>query len=76
MSLTPHIAQNDATMPGLTEQTIGCPCCGETVSILVDDSQPVQCYIEDCEVCCRPIVLDVTIGPDGEIAINAWSENE
>ena len=58
------------------EHTIGCPCCGETISVLVDDSVPEQSYVEDCQVCCRPIVLNVSVGPDGDIALCARSEND
>jgi len=38
------------------EKRIGCPYCGENITIIVDESVPEQTYIEDCEVCCRPIV--------------------
>lgn len=62
-------------MPGLTEQAIGCPYCGETISILVDDSLPQQEYVEDCQVCCRPIVLRVAIADDGDVAVEAGVEN-
>ncbi len=63
-------------MPELSEQMIDCPYCGEVISVLVDDSLPEQRYVEDCQVCCRPIVLDVTVGPDGDVAVLARSENE
>jgi hypothetical protein len=63
-------------MPELGEQTIGCPYCGEAILILVDDSLPEQQYLEDCQVCCRPIVLDVAVGSDGEFTVLARSENE
>jgi hypothetical protein len=43
---------------------------------LVDDSLPQQQYVEDCQVCCRPIVLDVTVDPDGDVVVLARSENE
>jgi hypothetical protein len=76
LSQTPYIAQNSVTMPELNEHSVGCPYCGETISVLVDDSLPVQRYIEDCEVCCRPIMLDVMVAPDGDIAVNARGENE
>ena len=66
----------EAIMPELTEQTIGCPYCGEAISILVDDSLPEQQYVEDCQVCCRPIVLDVTVDADADIAVTARAENE
>lgn len=62
--------------PGLSECATGCPYCGESISILVDESLPEQRYVEDCEVCCRPIVFDVTISPDGDISVTAWNENE
>lgn len=34
-----------------------CPWCGEEISMLVDLTVPSQTYIEDCEVCCRPIQI-------------------
>ena len=63
-------------MSELTEQRIECPYCGEAISVLVDDSVPQQNYIEDCQVCCRPIVLDVNVGFDGIVEVLARSENE
>ena len=39
-----------------------CACCGEVNSTWVDLSQgSTQSYIEDCQVCCRPNTLYVTI---------------
>jgi hypothetical protein len=63
-------------MPELTDHSISCPYCGETISILIDDSSPEQQYIEDCQVCCRPIVIDVVVGPDGALTVGAKVENE
>jgi hypothetical protein len=63
-------------MSELTEKNIPCPCCGETISILVDNSLPEQSYVEDCHVCCRPIVIEVSVDPDGEVSVSARSENE
>ena len=63
-------------MPDITETNISCPYCGESISILVDDSLPEQSYIEDCQVCCRPIALDVTVDLDGDVVVSARSENE
>ncbi len=50
----------------LTETTIDCPYCGETISIGIDTSQPQQETIEDCSVCCRPISLRISCSP-GEL---------
>jgi hypothetical protein len=63
-------------MPELTEKTISCPYCDEAITVLVDDSVPEQRYVEDCEVCCRPIVMDVSVDADGDVAVIARSENE
>ena len=63
-------------MPELTEKPISCPYCGEIITILVDDSLPEQEYVEDCQVCCRPIVLQVFVDMDGDAAVTANAENE
>lgn len=35
-----------------------CPYCGEPIELLVDAGGGTeQDYIEDCEVCCRPMVI-------------------
>ena len=63
-------------MPEVTEKNISCPYCGEQISILVDASVPEQRYVEDCQVCCRPIVLDVSVDTEGNVNLGARSENE
>jgi len=37
------------------EHFFRCPYCGEHISMVLDTSVRSQTYIEDCEVCCRPI---------------------
>jgi len=63
-------------MPELAEQTIRCPYCDESISILVDDSLERQDYIEDCQVCCRPIVIDIAIDPGGDIRVLTRTDSE
>lgn len=41
-----------------------CPYCGEPIELVVDCSIGEQCYIEDCFVCCHPMV--VCVQTDGE----------
>lgn len=60
----------------LLPHVIDCPYCGEAVEILIDASIPSQSYIEDCQVCCRPITLSVEIDEDGEAQVRASGENE
>jgi hypothetical protein len=43
----------------MEEHFFQCPYCWETISMLIDTSQSYQSYIEDCEVCCNPIQLNV-----------------
>ena len=48
-------------MQALEETLVSCPYCGESIVILVDSSTGTQSYIEDCQVCCRPIVVCVNL---------------
>lgn len=48
---------------GIEETPGHCPYCGEPVQLLVDASGGEQRYVEDCQVCCRPMVVDV-LGTD------------
>ncbi len=51
-------------MNTIDTSTVQCPYCGEMIEVLIDCSVPQQNYIEDCQVCCRPIIFDVTIEQD------------
>jgi hypothetical protein len=51
---------------GVEEAEVQCPFCGEPITILVDCSEDHQTYIEDCEVCCRPINF-TAVCEDGEL---------
>lgn len=56
---------------------IHCPYCGERIEVIVDDSAGDQRYIEDCQVCCRPITVVVSIDTDdGEPRVDAFGEDE
>jgi Cysteine-rich CPXCG len=52
--------------PPLVEHTIVCPSCWESCSVLIDLSAGDHVFVEDCQVCCNPMQLTVTIG-DGEL---------
>ncbi|MGE6659193.1 CPXCG motif-containing cysteine-rich protein [Pseudomonas sp. NPDC077408] len=54
----------------LETQDYQCPYCGEGVEALLDLSGGDQQYIEDCSVCCRPIVFDLrTDGSDWQLDV-------
>jgi hypothetical protein len=52
---------------GLSNTTIFCPYCGESIEILIDNSAGNQSYIEDCQVCCAPIQFAIQLNSHGEI---------
>jgi hypothetical protein len=56
------------------EHFFQCPYCWETISMLLDSSIPNTSYIEDCEVCCRPIQLTASFNDQTEL-INFSSDN-
>jgi hypothetical protein len=46
------------------EHEFTCPYCGEEISMVLDLSVGRQTYIEDCEVCCKPIEVSFTVEDD------------
>ena len=47
------------------DYSFACPYCGEELSVRLDISGgSKQSFIQDCEVCCRPI--QITLGLKGE----------
>ena len=63
-------------MADLLEQRILCPYCNEPITLLVDPSVDYQEYIEDCQVCCRPIEITASISMNGELDLQVRDENE
>lgn len=45
----------------MEEYFFNCPYCLARISMLIDTSVNHQEYVEDCEVCCNPIDLKITI---------------
>jgi hypothetical protein len=44
------------------EKFFKCPYCFQKISMLLDLSEEgTQTYIEDCEVCCRPIQITYSV---------------
>tara|TARA_B110000090_G_C13263105_1_gene401203 strand:- start:413 stop:619 length:207 start_codon:yes stop_codon:yes gene_type:complete len=68
-------------MAFLEERTISCPYCGESIEVLIEPVEEAQDedaaqYIEDCQVCCRPIQFKMTTAFNGEIHLEVSHENE
>ncbi len=41
----------------LDTHIVSCPYCGESIELTVDTQEANQEYIEDCHVCCQPMVI-------------------
>ena len=63
-------------MNQLTEKSIACPYCGEMIEVLIDSSDMEQQYIEDCQVCCKPINFLVSKNVNGDLTVSVYSEDE
>ncbi len=63
-------------MDWLDEQVIGCPYCGESIDVLIDQQEAGDEYIEDCQVCCRPIVFTVNEDETGNLMVSVRDEND
>nr|MBV6630526.1 CPXCG motif-containing cysteine-rich protein [Oceanococcus sp. HetDA_MAG_MS8] len=53
-----------------------CPYCGEVITLLVDGTAGAQSYIEDCFVCCRPIVVQVEWDADDDCVLRVAQEDD
>lgn len=53
-----------------------CPYCGEPNQILIDCSIQSQSYIEDCQVCCRPMSIRINQNSAGRPQPVASREDE
>ena len=60
----------------LIETTSQCPYCWEEITLLIDGSIENQEYIEDCEVCCRPIDFIVEVDEQGSATVQARLQHE
>lgn len=50
----------------MDEALVNCPYCGEEIELFIDEGGSLeQAYIEDCQVCCRPMQIVVAASEDG-----------
>ena len=59
------------------DHEINCPYCGSNFSVRVDNTAgDSQSFIIDCENCCRPIEVEVSVEDDGYVSLIAKREGE
>jgi hypothetical protein len=63
-------------MDYLQTAKIHCAFCGERIEVLLDCSIERQEYVEDCQVCCRPLVLTVQVNFEGVAEVSVRFEDE
>lgn len=63
-------------MNGLQTTQIQCPYCWQTFEAVVDCSVTEQEYVEDCYICCQPIVFKVISDGERIISLNTSAENQ
>jgi len=47
--------------------TVHCPYCGEPFETSADVSAGPCKYVEDCQICCQPIDMELRVDDDGAL---------
>ncbi|VVT30847.1 CPXCG motif-containing cysteine-rich protein [Marinobacter salarius] len=63
-------------MSALDLVLVQCPYCWETLDLSVDPSVEDQEYVEDCQVCCQPILVHVVLDENLTPSVTVRAENE
>jgi hypothetical protein len=58
------------------QEQIHCPYCGEPTDVHVDIESEAADFVEDCTVCCRPILFHVERDETGTLTFSATTESE
>lgn len=67
---------HDDPVDRLEERSVTCPYCWQTICLLLDLSVQAQSYVEDCAVCCRPLLVRYRVDTDGAVALDVEAENQ
>ena len=62
------------TAAGLQETSVYCPYCGESIEVLLNPEDVGAEYIEDCQVCCRPIEFFLREDASGSLEAEVRSD--
>lgn len=68
--------QRDSEHDGSRFRNVSCPYCGECFETLVDLSAGSADYIEDCQVCCRPIQFHLEVDHEGRLIALTTSQGD
>jgi hypothetical protein len=59
-------SSNDSSL-GAEFVTVDCPYCGEAFDSRADLSAGSCIYVEDCQICCQPIEMELRVDDDGQL---------
>ena len=60
-----------------SDQSFNCPYCAASISIRIDQTGGSrQFFVTDCEVCCRPIEIELDIDSEGYVNLVAKRAGE
>ena len=68
--LEPVYEPGEGSAPSLAPEefvAVRCPWCGERLETRIDMTASEATYVEDCEVCCRPIEFSIERGDGGAL---------
>ena len=68
--------QHQAVHYQIISHQVSCPYCGESFEALIDSSESDAEYIEDCYICCQPIVFSCQFSASGDVSVSTRSEND
>ena len=65
--LEPAIGEPTTVDPAASTEFVAvhCPYCGEAFETSADASAGSCKYVEDCQICCQPIEMELRVDDDG-----------
>jgi hypothetical protein len=72
--LEPVIGQSSDNAPSTDSSpmaefvTVDCPYCGEAFDSQADASAGPCIYVEDCQICCQPIEMELRVDENGKLS--------
>ncbi len=55
----------------MIEHFFTCPYCWQRISMVLDPLEEESSYVEDCEVCCRPIEIRFVFSGEKLVSFDA-----
>lgn len=55
---------------------IQCPYCWEQLDVIIENCGEDQQYVEDCQVCCRPINFHIIVNEYQKVQVNVFTDDE